>query len=263
MALVIVPLSEQPELEPILWEDELMSSWPEFMLNDPISNLYYDAARFERHYDFMLVAYDDNSPKEILARAFSVPFCLGHEFGRTELPDGGWDTVVRWADQDFLLKRTPNVVSALEITIASSAKGQGLSGQMLRAVCNNARRLGFDDLFAPVRPSQKHLEPITLIQDYAYRLREDGLPTDPWLRVHMRAGGEIVKIAPCSMVVANTLESWRSWTGLPFDQSGLCIVPHALVPVHVSIEQNYAVYVEPNVWVHHRLSFSSKTSIFE
>ena len=54
MALVIVPLSEQPELEPLLWDDELMSSWPEFMLNDPISNLYYDAARFERHYDFML-----------------------------------------------------------------------------------------------------------------------------------------------------------------------------------------------------------------
>ena len=253
MSLVIVPLSEQPELEPFLWEDELMSSWPEFMLNDPISNLYYDEARFERYYDFMLVAYDDSSPEHILARAFSVPFCLGDEYERKGLPDGGWDSVVRWADQDFLLKRKPNAISALEITISLRAKGQGLSGQMVRAMCNNAKRLGFNDLLAPVRPSQKHLEPNTAIEDYALGVREDGLPTDPWLRVHMRAGGKIIKIAPYSMVVANTLESWRNWTGLPFDQSGTCIVPQALVPVHVSVEQNHAVYVEPNVWVHHRL----------
>ena len=230
-----------------------MSSWPEFVLNDPISNLYYGEARFERYYDFMLLAYDDSSPERLLARAFSVPFCLGAEFARAELPAGGWDSVVRWSDQDFFLQHTPNAVSALEITIASHARGRGLSALMLQAMRDNARRLGFQDLFAPVRPSQKHLEPLTAMQDYVDRVREDGLPVDPWLRVHIRAGGKIIKIAPYSMVVANTLEAWRKWTGLPFDLSGMCSVPQALVPVHVSVENNHAVYVEPNVWVHHRL----------
>ena len=28
----------------------------------------------------------------------------------------------------------------------------------------------------------------------------------------------------------------------------------ALSPVHVSLEQNHAVYIEPNLWIHHRLS---------
>jgi hypothetical protein len=40
--------------------------------------------------------------------------------------------------------------------------------------------------------------------------------------------------------------------GLPLTTSGLLDVPGALVPVHVSVEQDHAVYNEPNVWVHHR-----------
>ena len=39
----------------------------------------------------------------------------------------------------------------------------------------------------------------------------------------------------------------------PFDESGPVVVPGALVPVQCSVEHDYAVYVEPAVWVHHRL----------
>ena len=34
---------------------------------------------------------------------------------------------------------------------------------------------------------------------------------------------------------------------------GEIVVPGALSPVHVCREQDYAVYVEPNLWVHHRI----------
>jgi hypothetical protein len=30
-------------------------------------------------------------------------------------------------------------------------------------------------------------------------------------------------------------------------------VPGALRPIHVSLEQDHAVYVEPNIWLHHRV----------
>ena len=36
--------------------------------------------------------------------------------------------------------------------------------------------------------------------EYARRLRDDGLPEDPWLRVHVRAGGEVVEVTPFSAV---------------------------------------------------------------
>ena len=40
-------------------------------------------------------------------------------------------------------------------------------------------------------------------------------------------------------------------TALPFDTSGIVEVEGALNPVHVSHENDYAVYVEPNVWIVH------------
>ena len=78
------------------------------------------------------------------------------------------------------------------------------------------------------------------------------LPVDPWIRVHVRAGGRIAKVAPRSMVVPGTLEEWREWTGLPFEATGPVVVPRALTPVHCDVEHGVATYVEPNVWVVHR-----------
>jgi hypothetical protein len=66
-------------------------------------------------------------------------------------------------------------------------------------------------------------------------------------------GATIIKVCPTSMTVPGTLEQWRGWTGLPFTASGLVDVGGALTPVHVSVEQDHAVYIEPNVWVRHRL----------
>jgi hypothetical protein len=83
--------------------------------------------------------------------------------------------------------------------------------------------------------------------------RPDGLPVDPWMRVHVRAGGQIVGVATRSMTIAGTLAEWRAWTGLPFDESGPVIVPEALVPVHCDVAADHAVYVEPNVWIRHPL----------
>ncbi len=89
--------------------------------------------------------------------------------------------------------------------------------------------------------------------EYVARTRDDGLPEDPWLRVHVRLGARVVRVCPVSMTIPGTLAEWREWTGLPLDRSGPAEVPGALVPVHVSLEHDVAVYVEPNVWVHHRL----------
>jgi hypothetical protein len=119
---------------------------------------------------------------------------------------------------------------------------------------DHARRLGYRSLFAPLRPTAKHLEPLTPIGEYAHRVGADGLPFDPWLRVHVRAGGHIVKVAPTSMVISGTIADWTQWTGITFNSSGQMAIPGALVPVHISIEQDHGVYVEPNIWVHHPLA---------
>ena len=125
---------------------------------------------------------------------------------------------------------------------------------MIEAMADDAAASGFDALYAPVRPSRKAEEPDTPMDEYARRTRADGLPFDPWIRSHVRLGAEIVKVCPAAMTISGSLEQWRSWTDLPFDTSGAVHVPGALAPVHVSVEHDHAVYVEPNVWMRHDLS---------
>ena len=62
-----------------------------------------------------------------------------------------------------------------------------------------------------------------------------------------------MKIAPYSMTIVGRLADWSLWTGMPFDRSGEVPITGALAPVLVSLEQDYAVYIEPNVWVRHPL----------
>ena len=162
--------------------------------------------------------------------------------------------MIRWADADWRAARRPTAVSALEILVAPPYRGRGIAQLMLRAMQQNTRAHGFADLYAPLRPSDKHLEPLTPFADYVARRRADGLPYDSWVRAHVRVGATIARIAPCSMVIAGTPAEWSAWTGIAFDKSVPTIVPDALSPVHVSLEQNHAVYIEPNLWIHHRLS---------
>lgn len=106
-------------------------------------------------------------------------------------------------------------------------------------------------MVAPVRPPLKATRPWTPMEDYAAEVRNDGLPSDPWLRVHARAGGQIRRIAKTSAVIAAELAAWRQWTGLPLDVDGSHAVPGGLVPITVCTHLGVATYVEPNVWVEH------------
>jgi GNAT superfamily N-acetyltransferase len=242
--LTISVLADRPDLVEALWSME--NSWPEFMRHDPIGGLFYRnvEARFA---DYVLVGEDD--AHEVVATAYSIPFVLGGP----GLPPNGWDAVIRGGLLASIQGEKADAISAVEIAVRPDRQGTGLSGQMLAALRANAARHGFEELVAPVRPSAKpdvH-EPMST---YASRHRDDGLPVDPWLRVHVRAGGRIDTVAPRSMVVPGTLEEWREWTGLPFDRTGPVVVPKALAPVHCDVEQGVAVYVEPNVWVRHPTS---------
>jgi hypothetical protein len=252
--LVVVTLAERPDLRGKVFGPEVQSAVPEFMRHDPNGALYYGNTALDRYLEYGLVAVDPKEPDRPIARAFCVPFAFRGDEGRDELPEGGWDAVIRWAHDDHSVGRRPDAVSALEIMVAPRLHQGGISRVMLSAMRANVLRLGFRDLYAPLRPTGKHLEPLTPFADYVARRRADGFPFDPWVRVHVRAGAAVVKVAPRSMVIAGTMAEWREWTGLPLAESGAAIVPGALSPIHVSLEQDHAVYVEPNLWVHHRLS---------
>ena len=251
MTLVSVSLTihnrgEEPDIFRTVDHADFDRSWPMFMQQDPTGALYYGS--LDTVADYVLLATDDDEP---VAKAYSTPFAFGLD-GRRTLPDTGWDGVIRWQHADRLVGRNRNAATALEIVVRKERQGSGISSVMLKALRDNAFRLGHEVLYAPVRPSQKAAEPETPMNEYAFRLRDDGLPYDPWLRVHVRAGGRILQVCPLSMTISGTLPQWREWTGQPFDTDGPVIVDGALSPVLASLTHDIAVYVEPNVWVEHR-----------
>lgn len=248
MDLLIATAAQRPDLVPLLDD---FNDWPEFMRQDPVSDLYY-ADPVTAYPEFVFMAVDAADPGRLVAKGFSVPFSWACDPDE-RLPEGGWDAVVLAATRDRLAGRRGDLVSALEIAVRSDLRGTGVSARMVDAMRRNARDLGYPSLVAPVRPNGKHRYPGMPIAGYAAWRRDDGLPVDPWLRVHVRAGGRIVGVSQYAMTIVGTLADWRGWTGLPFDTDGPVPVPEALVPVSCDTGHDRAVYCEPCVWVHHPL----------
>ena len=245
----ISTLADRPQLIPHL--NKMQDTWPEFMRHDAIANalLEHVVPMFPH---LCVVATDDLGA--VVARGLAVAFRLWLPERAGILPAGGWDRVLAWAVRDNLDDEPVDAVSALEIAVDPSMLGRGLSGRMLDALRTATSRAGLAELVAPVRPSAKHQAPRVPMSDYLQQTRPDGLPEDPWLRVHMRVGARVDRIAPVSMVIAGALAEWREWTGLSFDTTGSVVVPGALAPVEVDVANDHAVYVEPNVWVRHQLA---------
>ncbi|HEV2780416.1 MAG TPA: N-acetyltransferase [Actinophytocola sp.] len=242
MDLRVVTLADRPDLRDAILTME--AHWPEYIRPEPVLITW----AFDRHARHQLLVLDGD---EAVARAVSVPFAWDGEPG--SLPDTGWDEMLRQSLLDTHAGAELTTLCALEVAVVPGQRARNLSGYTLAALADNARRAGYTDVVVPVRPSHKHLEPLVPMAEYVARTRPDGLPSDPWLRVHVREGGRILKICPVSMTISGSLAQWRGWTGLPFDTSGPVTVPGALNPVEVSVEHDHAVYIEPNVWVRHQL----------
>jgi GNAT superfamily N-acetyltransferase len=219
--------------------------WPEFMYHDPVANeLFMRGVRESRELQFFV--WDDERD-EVIGRGNAVPaFWDGHA---DTLPDRGIEAALeaRFAeDAPF-----PNALCALQIMVAPSRRGEGLSRRMVERMHELGREHGYDRLIAPVRPSLKHRYPLTPMERYIEWRRSDGTHVDPWLRTHERLGAEIVKVAPESMRVPGTVADWEKWTEMEFPETGSYVVPGALVPVEIDRERDEGLYVEPNVWMVH------------
>ncbi len=233
---------ERPELRER--SAPLGEAWPRFMHESPVADgrwhLLYE--RFGA-FQFWLV---DPKTDEILAQANSLPARLDP----LSLPDRGWEHVIEHATTG---EEEPTVVSAIQVLVDRGRQGRGLSSLMLGEMRRIAQAAGISDLVAPVRPSLKSSYPLTPMERYIGWTTADGLPFDPWLRVHARFGARLVGVCPLSMQIPGTIAEWEEWTGLQFPESGRYVVPGALVPIEIDVEADSGLYVEPNVWMHHRL----------
>jgi hypothetical protein len=165
-----------------------------------------------------------------------------------DLPAGIDGAIARGFDEG-----DANVLCALVIMVPRSEQSRGISRLAVEGMIEIARRHGLGAVIAPVRPNWKERYPLVPIERYAMWTREDGLPFDPWMRVHTRLGAGVLKPEPQSLHITGRVADWEEWVGMPFPETGDYVFPQGLATVRIDREADRGEYWEPNVWMRHAL----------
>jgi GNAT superfamily N-acetyltransferase len=222
-------------------------AWPRFLRAAPVAARYWSFL-YTRFAAYQLVICDATGT--VLAAGHTLPIRWD---GTLEGLPAGWDAVLEQGNHLYEHQGRPTTLAALAVVVDPPQQGHGLSALMVRAMIELAATQGLDALLAPVRPTLKNRYPLTPMERYIRWTQAEGLPLDPWLRVHTKLGAEFLAIAPKSMVIPGTVAQWEAWTQMRLPESGIYIVPGALQPVRIDREQDVGVYEEPNVWMRHRV----------
>ncbi len=223
--------------------------WPAFMVQDPtVERLWMQLYERYPEYQFMLL---EPGSDRILAMGNSAPSDWDEE--PSALPHEGVDWIME-TTCDGPMPSAHRSQFALQVVVDSSLQGKRLSGEGVRVMMSLGRAHGCRNLYLPVRPNQKHLYPLTPMERYIHWTVDNGLPFDAWMRVHARLGGEIIGVCEKSMQMPGRVADWEAWAGMRFPESGRYVIPKALVPVEIDCENDRGLYVEPNVWMLHRLT---------
>jgi len=223
------------------WE-ATSDAFPEYNNHGDVLNRYWARLTEERpDFQFHLVEGD-----ELLARARSIP--IRWDGTLDDLPAGIDGAIERGFEEGGA-----NVLCAMLIAIPRGKQGGGVSGDALRAMVAIARSHRLEALIAPVRPTWKARYPLAPIERYAQWRRDDGLPFDPWIRIHERLGGTILRPEPRSLRITGTVPEWEEWVELSFPESGEYVFPGGLATLEIDRENDLGRYWEPNVWMRHEV----------
>lgn len=224
-------------------------AWPTFLHHGDIRSW---SALFDAFARYQILLIDSGG--DLLGIGHTVPITWNGE--KADLP-ANVEAIIRRGIQAKEERKDPTALSALAIIVSPKHQRNGHSTRILQAMRELAAREGMASLIAPVRPTLKQAYPLTPFARYIDWKREDGLPFDPWLRVHARLGAEMLKIIPEGVLVEGTIPEWESWTSMRFPDSGEYVVPGALQPVEIDARRNLGRYADPNIWMLHPLGGNS------
>jgi len=115
-------------------------------------------------------------------------------------------------------------VMGVQIVIPEAYQGKGISPIAAEELKNMCLKMGIKRLIIPIRPTLKSKYPLNDIDNYIKWKTKDGLPFDPWLRVHVRKNAEIINACKKAVEIRGTVKEWETWTNMKFPESGKYVV---------------------------------------
>jgi hypothetical protein len=232
------------------WTDEQMEvlfakGFPKFITADLAVKEYIGRVReYFPHLDVMLIDESDTP----VATGWGVPISwLGDV---ADLPSSFAD-VLRRAIEVHDSDVEANTFVICGAVVDPGRKGTGTATELIGALSSLGQAQGMTRVLAPLRSTRKHLYPLFTIEDYASWVRDDDLPFDPWLRLHVRMGARVISIAREAQTMTGTIQDWEEWTGMSLPASGDYVIPQGMSVLNIDRDTNLGTYVEANIWVQH------------
>lgn len=220
----------------------VQAAFPPIIQQSAIIKKYW--AEIERSFpDHQLFAYNDK--EELLGIINSIPFNWNDSLDN--LPDRGWDFIVEKGIEDKHKKRKPNTIGGLQIIVPHAHRGKGYSKFLIAELKELKIRKEYENLVIPIRPTLKHNHPQMKMQEFLLE-KKDGWHVDPWIRTHIKCGGEVIKVCEQSMFIEADLGFWSSISTVPLI-NGFNIIQGALNPVYIDMEKKRGEYIEENIWI--------------
>jgi len=243
----IVNFKQRPDLYDSQ-QEICRKTFPTFLYYSEIIDSTWDKM-IEYYQEYQLLFLND---EEIICIFNCMPMSL--DFSDEELPEDAFDWGMEKGIRDFEDGKEINAALAIQIIIPKEYQGKGISHIAVVEIKNMCAEMGIQKLVIPVRPTLKCKYPINDIGNYIKWKNEKGLPFDPWLRVHVKQNGKIIKPCKEALKIKGTIKQWENWTKMSFPESGMYVVDGALCPVRIDREKNIGFYIEPNVWVSYEIS---------
>lgn len=221
------------------------AAFPPVNHQSPIVKEYW--ARIEKYFPkHQIFAIDENHT--LVGSINTIPIHWDKDLD--QLPNDGWDWLVKKGISDFENNIKPNSLGGLQIIVPKNFQGRGHSKLMIAQAKNLKEKFKYENLFIPIRPTFKHLFPEMKMHDYML-MKKDERIYDPWIRTHLNSGAQIINVCSNSMNIKADLTFWENQIDKKIKSSGNYVIPGALSQIKIDIEKNVGEYKEPNIWINY------------
>lgn len=235
--------SELNETQITQYRNAVNAAFPEIILRSRVMKNYW--SKLEEYFPFTQIFMVD-SDGNLIGFMNTVPVFWNKSL--KELPDDGWDWLLRKGITGFEKGQQPNTLGGLQIIVTKAHQGKGFSKKLIAEAKKVVEKIGYKNFIIPIRPTFKHRHPEMKMPDYI-NLKKDNKIYDPWIRTHLKSGAKIISVCSNSMNISGDIPFWEDLLNQKINTSGRYLATGALNLVTIDVEKNHGEYREDNIWI--------------